>query len=68
MLFVQCSAIGNFNDGFADFFAQNTWFGNTAQANNPNYSGVKNTPVIYNRGTETFSATPNRWSNIDIQP
>ncbi len=64
----DCSAIGNTNDGFADFFEQNSWFGNTAEANNPNYSGVKNTPVVYSRGTGMFSSTPNRWSNIDIQP
>ncbi len=64
----DCSAIGNTNDGFADFFEQNSWFGNTAEANNPNYSGVKNTPVVYSKGTGMFSSTPNRWSNIDIQP
>lgn len=64
----DCSAIGNTNDGFADFFEQNSWFGNTAEANNPNYSGVKNTPIVYSKSTGMFSSTPNRWSNIDIQP
>ncbi len=40
--------------------------GNTAENNPTAYSGVSFTPVVYTKSTGTFSATPNKWSNISV--
>ncbi len=62
-------SIGNSTTGFEDLspmVSKNTFFGNYAEANpTAGYMGIPGSIVTFTKMTGTFSAPPNRWTNID---
>jgi len=59
------STIKNQSSGFADLGSNDNFFaGNYAEANGTDYNSVTATAVVFDKSAGSFSATPNRWSNI----
>lgn len=62
----DCDSGANADYGFADNSEiPNSWFGNTAESDGFNLYTFANV-VSFSKGTQSFSSTPNRWSNISI--